>query len=142
MKVREIMSEKVVTIGEDEPVSAAARLLRRNNIGSLPVCDGKGRLRGMITDRDIVTRCIASDADPKETKVYEIMTRGITTASPFDTLEEAAVRMSKEQVRRLPVTDDGKVVGMLALCDMARNHACDMEAAGALSEISSNFRKL
>ena len=115
--------------------------MKRCNIGSVPVCDDKGRLRGMLTDRDIVTRCVASGADPQDTKVAEIMSRGIITASPFDELDAAVERMTADQVRRLPVLDDGRLVGMLTLCDMARSCSCEMEAASALTEISSNFRR-
>ena len=141
MKICDIMSEKVTSIEQNEPVSAAAKLLKRCNVGSLPVCDDKGRLRGMITDRDIVTRCIANDSDPAEMKVSEIMSRGIITASPFDEVQRAVELMTTDQVRRLPVLDEGRLVGMVTLCDMARSCNCEMEAAEALTEISSNFRR-
>lgn len=141
MKICDIMTDKVISIGQDEPVSAAAKLLQRTNLGALPVCDDRGQLRGMLTDRDIVLRCVAADADPRELKVREIMSRGIITAKPFDELEMAVRLMSEDQVRRLPVLDGGKLVGMVTLCDMARNCNCDMEAAEALSEISSNFKR-
>ena len=113
MKICDIMSEKVTSIEQNEPVSAAAKLLKRCNVGSLPVCDDKGRLRGMITDRDIVTRCIANDSDPAEMKVSEIMSRGIITASPFDEVQRAVELMTTDQVRRLPVLDEGRLVGMV-----------------------------
>ena len=141
MKICDIMSDSVVTIGPDEPVSAAARLLKRCNIGALPVCDGGGRLRGILTDRDIVTRCVALDSDPAQVKVADIMSRGIITAGPFDELEKAVRLMSGDQVRRLPVLDGGRLVGMVSLCDMARNCNCDMEAAETLAEISSNLKR-
>lgn len=141
MKICDIMSNKVVSIEQNEPVSAAARLLKRCNIGSLPVCDEKGRLRGMLTDRDIVTRCVAAGSDPQDVKVSEIMSRGIITASPFDEVGKAVELMTGDQVRRLPVLDDGRLVGMVTLCDMARSCSCEMEAAEALTEISSNFRR-
>ncbi len=141
MKVCDIMTDKVVSIREDEPVSAAARLLRRCNIGALPVCDGQSRLRGLVTDRDIVVRCVAAGADPDATAVRDIMSRGIITASPFDEVDYAARLMSRDQVRRLPVLDEGRLVGVVTLCDLARDCNCDMEAAAALSEISANFRR-
>lgn len=141
MKICDIMSDRVVSIEQNEPVAAAAKLLKRCNVGAVPVCDEKGRLRGMVTDRDIVMRCVAADADPKETRVSEIMSRGIVTAAPFDEVDKAVKLMSADQVRRLPVLDDGKLVGMVTLCDMARNCNCEMEASEALSEISSNFRR-
>lgn len=142
MKICDIMTDNVVSIGQDEPVSAAAKLMGRSNLGALPVCDGKGKLRGMLTDRDIVLRCVAVGADPAEVKVSEVMSRGIVTTGPFEELEHAVRLMSEDQVRRLPVLDNGRLVGMVTLCDMARNCNCDMEAAETLAEISSNFRRM
>lgn len=141
MKICDIMSDRVISVGVDEPVSAAARLMQRSNLGALPVCDGKGALRGMVTDRDIVLRCVAAGDDPERVRVGEIMSRGIITTGPFEELEHAVRLMSQDQVRRLPVLDNGRLVGMVTLCDMARNCNCDMEAAEALAEISSNFKK-
>lgn len=141
MKVSDIMSSRVISIGQNEPVSAAAKLLKRANIGALPVCDAKQRLRGIVTDRDIVTRCVALGADPEETPVGEIMSRGVVTASPLEEVNAAVRRMSEDQVRRLPVLDEGRLVGIVTLCDMARESNCDMEAAAALTEISSNLRR-
>ena len=141
MKTNELMSSRVISIHPDEPVSAAARQLRRNNIGALPVCDDSGRLRGMITDRDIVVRCIAADMDPGDTRIREIMSRGVVSVSPNDPVESAARKMAGHQVRRLPVVEGQRLVGILSLCDLARRSGCDMEAAEALSEISSNFRR-
>lgn len=141
MKICDIMSDNVVTIGHNEPVSAAAKLLKRCNIGALPVTDEGGKLRGMLTDRDIVTRCVALDSDPQSVKVGEVMSRGIITTGPFEEVEHAVRLMSEDQVRRIPVVDSGRLVGMVSLCDMARNCNCDMEAAEALSEISSNLKR-
>ena len=76
------MSGRVVTIGQREPVIAAARLLKRMNLGALPVTDDKGKLKGMLTDRDIVLRCVAAGADPRTLEIGEIMTRGVVTAAP------------------------------------------------------------
>lgn len=141
MKVCDIMSDQVISVRQDEPVSAAARLLKQHNVGVLPVCDDQERLRGILTDRDIVTRCVAAGGDPTTLRVSEIMSRGIVTTGPFDQVEHAAKLMQGDQVRRLPVLSEGKLVGMLSLCDMARDGNCDMEASAALSEISSNFRR-
>ncbi len=141
MKICDIMTDGAVSIGPHEPVSAAAKLLKSKNIGALPVCDGQGRLRGMLTDRDIVIRCVAAGEDPAGVKVEEIMSRGVVFAGPFDEVEHAVRLMSGDQVRRLPVVDSGRLVGMVSLCDMARNCNCDMEAAEALAEISSNLKR-
>ena len=141
MKICDIMSDRVVTVGADEPVSAAARLLKSHNIGALPVCGEDGKLRGMVTDRDIVLRCVAGDCDPKSTPIREIMSRGVVTAGPFDEIDKAVCLMSQDQVRRLPIVDNGRIVGIVALSDMARSCNCEMEAAEALTEISANLRR-
>lgn len=139
MKVSELMSGQVVSVSQDAPVVAAARLMKRFNVGALPVVDGAGRLRGMLTDRDIVLRCVAAEADPRQTPVRDVMSRDPVTAAPDDEVERAAGRMRNDQVRRLPVVEGARLVGMFSLCDMARSS--EMEAAAALSDISSNLRR-
>ena len=141
MLIRDMMSPNVVSITPDESAALAARLLYRHNIGSLPVCGGDGRLRGMLTDRDIVLRCVAAESDPSATQVKEIMTKGIVSVSPNDDARVATRLMAEAQVRRLPVLSDGKVVGMVSLGDLAKTRAHDMEASKALSEISTNIKK-
>ena len=141
MKVAEIMSRHVVSANQKEPVTAAARLMKRHNLGALPVCDDEGRLRGLVTDRDIVTRCIAMDYDPTDTMLREIMTRGILTCAPEDEADSVLASMGREQIRRLPVTAEGRLVGMVSLADAARRGRLTMEAAAALSEISANIRR-
>jgi len=141
MEVQDIMSRKIVTVSPDENASLAARLLSRYNIGALPVCTRDGRLRGMVTDRDIVLRCIAAGEEPEATRLSNIMTRKVVSVSTHDSVERAASLMAREQVRRLPVEEDGKVVGILSLADIARSRSCSTEAASALSEISENIRK-
>ena len=93
----------------------------------------------MVTDRDIVLRCIAAEEDPAQTPVRDIMTRECATVSPGDDCREATRLMAAQQVRRLPVVENGKIVGMISLSDLARSHRFDMEAAQALCEISENI---
>lgn len=141
MKVFDLMSDHTVTVGTAEPVVAAARLMRQYNIGAVPVCDDKGRLKGMITDRDIVIRCTALGKSANDAKVADIMTRGAVTIDDRAHVGEAARLMADAQIRRLPVTRDGVLVGMLSLADLARSSDCDTEAAEALCEISKNVRR-
>ena len=141
MLISDMMSPNVVSITTEEPAALAARLLYRHNIGSLPVCGEDGRLRGILTDRDIVLRCVAAENDPASTPVKEIMTKGVVSISPNDDARVATRIMAAEQVRRLPVVSDGKVVGMVSLGDLAKTQAYDMEASKALSEISTNVKK-
>lgn len=141
MKVAELMTGHVISASQRDPVTAAARLMKRHNLGALPVCDEEGRLRGLVTDRDIVTRCVAMDYDPADTMLREIMTRGIQTCAADAEVEQAMELMRREQVRRVPVTEDGKLVGMVSLADLARRERFSMEAAQALSHISSNLHR-
>lgn len=141
MKLRDLMTKTVVSITPEESVALAARLLKRHNLGSLPVCSYDGHLLGIVTDRDIVTRCIAADQDPHRVPVQDIMSREVETLPPEAEPKEAAARMAAAQVRRLPVVQDGVVVGMVALGDLAVSRRCDTEAGEALSEISQNVQK-
>lgn len=142
MQVRDFMNPSVVSITPGESASLAARLLSRHNVGSLPVCGEDGGLRGIVTDRDIVMRCVAAEEDPAHVPVKDIMTRNCSVVSPDDDAREATRLMAARQVRRLPVLEGGKVVGMVSLGDLAKSHQFDMEASKALSEISDNVKKL
>lgn len=139
MLVKDLMHTSVVTVEPSSTASLAARLLSRHNVGALPVCGSDRRLRGVVTDRDIVLRCIAAEDDPAQTPVRDIMTRYPATLSPGDDCREATRLMADKQVRRLPVVENGKLVGILSLADLARSHRFDMEAAQALCEISENI---
>ena len=141
MQVKDIMSGQPIAIAPAEPVAAAARLLAQHNIGALPVCSG-GQLRGMVTDRDIVLRCVAPEADPKSVPVKEIMSRRLAAVAPEDDVRQAARLMARRQIRRLPVVADGKVVGMVSLGDLAQCGRYEMEISRALTDISSVVQKL
>ncbi len=141
MKVREIMTPRPVAVGAEEPVTAAARLLSRYNLGALPVCDAAGRLRGMVTDRDVVVRCLALDNDPASTRISEIMSRGVAAVTPDTEVSQAVRTMSRSQVRRLPVTEAGRLVGMVTLCDLARREDCRMECARAMGAVTANLTR-
>ena len=142
MLVRDLMNSTLVTIAPAESAALAARLLSRYDLGALPVCQNDGRLRGIVTDRDLVLRCLAPGEDPRRLPVGDIMTRSCAWVSPGAELSEAAAVMASAQVRRLPVVDNHKVVGMLSLGDLARCHNCDMEAAAALADISQGVRRV
>ena len=139
MKLREVMSNPVVRIHPEESVSVAARLLTHYNIGAMPVCGNDGRVCGVLTDRDIITRCLAAGRSPSATPVREIMTRQVIAARPDMDAGTAAGLMGREQVRRLPVTENGKLCGMVSLGDLARVTETSIDAGDALSEISSQL---
>ncbi len=138
MKVQDIMTKSVIKIRPEESVSVAARTLTHYNVGALPVCGSDGSLCGMLTDRDIVTRCLAANRSPEKTSVREIMTGGVLSAKPDMDVGAAAHIMGRQQIRRLPVVEQGKLCGMVSLGDVANREESSMDAADALTQITSN----
>lgn len=141
MKLREVMTYPVIRIHPEEPVAVAARTMAQYNIGAMPVCGSNGRVCGMITDRDIVTRCLAAGRSPAGTAVGDVMTANITAVSPDMNIEEAAALMGKKQVRRLPVMENGRLCGMVSLGDLSIKGESTLKAGNALYEISSNLSR-
>jgi CBS domain-containing protein len=141
MKIQEIMSQPVVRIHPEETVAVAARLLEHNNIGAVPVCSGDGRLCGMLTDRDIVTRCLAAGKSPQNTAVREIMTAKVYVGRPDMEVSLAAGLMGREQIRRLPVMENGTLCGMVSLGDMAGIEDISTAAGTAFAQISSHLSR-
>jgi CBS domain-containing protein len=140
MKLRELMTQNVIRIHPEEPVEVAARTLTQYNIGALPVCGRDGQLYGMVTDRDLVIRCMAAGRSPSSMKVQEVMTGKVISAGPDMEASAAAHLMGRQQIRRLPVVDNGKLCGMVSLGDLAGREESTMDAADALTEISENIR--
>lgn len=138
MKLREIMTNSVVRINPEESAAVAARTLARYNIGILPVCGGDGQLCGVVTDRDLVTRCIAAGRQPGSTPVREIMTSSVITARPDMDTGAAAQLMGRQQIRRLPVLENGRLCGMVSLGDLANREESAYDATDALGAISNN----
>ena len=138
MKLRDMMTHPVVRIHPEESVDVAARTLARYNIGALPVCGGDGRICGVVTDRDLVTRCIAAGRQPGATPVRDVMTTQVVSARPDMDTATAAYLMGKQQIRRLPVVENGRLCGMVSLADLANREESAYDASDALTEISSN----
>ena len=139
MRIEEVMTRRVISVRQNETADVAARLLSRNNIGVLPVCDENQRVVGMLTDRDLVTRCMAAGYAPSETPVARIMSTGVLTAEAGEDTGAVSARMGKSQVRRIPVTKDGMLLGIVSLSDLAR--ANDPRIGQTLSEISGNISR-
>lgn len=139
MKLKDIMTRSVISVSPQERVDVAARMLARYNIGALPVCSADQQLLGMITDRDMVTRCIAAGKAPKDTKVSEVMTAQVRYASSEMEVGVAAHLMGAQQIRRLPVVEGGRLCGMVSLGDMACREDALSDAADALSDITANL---
>lgn len=139
MKIRDIMTDSVVKIHPEETVAVAARTLAHYNIGILPVCGGDGRVFGLVTDRDLVTRCMAAGRSPENTRVREVMTGQVVSAQPDMDTGAAAHLMGRQQIRRLPVVENGRLCGMVSLGDLANRDECNPDAADALGDICANI---
>lgn len=128
--VRDAMSRQVVTIDSDQPVSRAAERLAEQDVGVLAVCGSDQRLSAVITDRDIVVRTLAQGLDPATLTAGECGTKDPITVSPWESLDQAARRMEEQQVRRLPVIQAGRLVGIVSQSDLAASG--DAHRAGRL----------
>jgi CBS domain-containing protein len=122
---RDIMTGGAECIGVNETLEQAARKMRDLDVGSLPICGEDNRLKGILTDRDIVVRCLADGGDPKSTKAGDLAQGKPVTIGADDTIEEAIRTMQQHQVRRLPVIDGHNLIGMLSQADIARNYPED-----------------
>jgi CBS domain-containing protein len=139
MKIREIMTAPAVQIRQSETVDVAARTMARYNIGAMPVCGADGKLCGVLTDRDLVTRCLAAGRQPEQTIVADVMSGNVVSAQPDMDVAVAAHLMGRLQVRRLPVVENGALCGMVSLGDLANREDSCMDAADALTDICANI---
>lgn len=119
MKVSDLMTSDPACCGPSDPSAEAAMLMREEDCGSLPVVED-GRLVGIVTDRDITIRGVAMGRDPKTTPVSEVMSADPVTVRPDTSVDEAERIMAERQVRRLPVVDDGRLVGIVVTAQLAR----------------------
>jgi CBS domain-containing protein len=118
---REIMTDDATCAQETDTLVQAARLMREHEVGALPVCGSDHRLKGMITDRDIVVKCLAEGGDPGSVTVGELAEGKPVTIGADDSVEEALDTMIEHRVRRLPVIDGHELVGILSQADVAQN---------------------
>jgi CBS domain-containing protein len=132
--VKDAMTAEVKTAAPSQSLTDVARLMKQEGVGSVPVVDGE-RLIGVVTDRDIVVRGIADGSDPHAIKAGDIASRDIVTVRPDDNLDEALRLMGQHQVRRLPVVDEGQLVGMVAQADVAQE-AKEKDVGHVVEEIS------
>jgi CBS domain-containing protein len=129
--VKDVMTARPTSIESSASIVEAARRMAAEDVGSLPVIH-EGKLVGMVTDRDLVLKVVARDVDPHKMIVGEVCSESPVTAKPDDALDDALRQMAKNQVRRLPVAEDGRLVGILAQADVARTAA--PESTGRLVE--------
>lgn len=136
MKVRDIMTKDVVFANKDDSVLTVAKLMKHHNVGAIPIVENAEKVLGMVTDRDIVLNMADYNFDPANTFALKLMTDKLYTVKPEADLSSALALMKKQQIRRLPVVEDNKLVGMLSIGDIAVRSDYNMEMSEAISEIS------
>ena len=137
--LRDVMTPNPASVHASDPVEMAAQLMRDEDVGSVPVMD-EGTIAGIITDRDIVIKVVAVGIDPQTAAVSEYMSSRLLTGRPDMSIQEAARLMGREQIRRLPVVEQNRLVGIVSLADLATGQDGQEEAEDALEEISQPAR--
>lgn len=141
MKIRDIMTESVVSLNVNDTIERAAELMAQYNIGSVPVCE-ENKVVGIITDRDIAIRSSSQGQNSKTKIVRDVMSSNPVTASPDMDISEVSRIMSERQIRRIPIVQNGNLIGVVSLGDLAVDPKFEHEAEGALSSISETTRSI
>ena len=144
MKCKELMTKNPVCCLPNDIVVKAAQLMKRGDVGSIPIIDTEQtkKLVGMLTDRDLALRIVAEGRDPQTTKVEEVMTRKVVTCLPDDDLQKVLDLMAEHQLRRIPVLDSSNgIVGIIAQADMATRFDHPKRTAVMVKEISEPKKK-
>lgn len=139
-RAHEVMVRTVATCSSDTPLADAAKMMRDLNIGTVMVVDN-GKLHGILTDRDLAVRALPDEIDPRETSVKRYMSTNLVTGEMDWQLDRVAKEMAKHQVRRLPITKDGMLVGIVSLGDVALHLNQKEVVAESLKHISDSTRK-
>jgi CBS domain-containing protein len=134
-KARDVMSDDCTCIGEDDTLLDAAKRLAELDVGAMPICGEDDRLKGMLTDRDIVVKALAQGMDPGSTRAGELAEGKPVTIGADDSVEEALHTMAEHKVRRLPVIDGHRLIGIVSQADLAKN--VEEEDVGELVEAIS-----
>lgn len=138
MTVKELMTTGICFVKSDATIADAVALMKKYNIGVVPVCDNKGCLLGLITDRDILIRSLSLDQDElDQAKVSRLMTSEVVSVSPEMNIHDAACIFSKRKVHRLPVLENDRLVGMLSLTDLAKKRIFLAEVGDIMGAIAS-----
>jgi CBS domain-containing protein len=132
--IRDVMSSNPCAIDADKPVAYAAKMMKQEDVGLAPIVEGD-RLVGTLTDRDIVLRVVAEGKDPQTVTAREVASTDLVTIDPQQDLDEALRLMASNRVRRLPVVEEGRLVGVLAQADVARE-AKEQQTGQLVEDIS------
>ncbi len=136
MKLKDIMSKDIIAVSADNSILDVAQIMKDKNIGAVPVCTDEMNVEGIVTDRDIVLRVVCAGKDPKTTKCKDVMTDKLVVGKTDMDVDSALDLMGDVQVRRLPVVEKGRLVGFVALGDLAVSPRAGKATQEALSDIS------
>lgn len=140
MKLKDIMTPQVEVLSPDATLKECAEKMKSLNVGAIPICDGD-RLRGMVTDRDIVVEAIAQGRDPNTTHVRDVMTSPISYCFEDDDVDNAVHKMKEKQIRRVIVVNrDKRLCGIVSLGDVAAKSSDDKLSGEALEKVSQPVR--
>lgn len=136
MKVKDCMSKDVCSVDCSCNISDVAKIMENKHIGCVPVCDNNNNVVGIVTDRDLILRCIACGKDANTTPVTDVMTTKVVNTTPETSVSDASKVMCDCQIRRLPVMQNNKVVGILTIGDLAQNANVEAE------DVSNTIEKI
>ena len=139
MNIRDIMTTRVTTASPDTTLEEIATMMKREDVGVIPIVDEED-LCGLLTDRDIVLRCVAEGRSPAETRAEDILSEDLHMIEVDDDVDSAAELMSRQQIRRLPVVENGRLVGILSIGDIAVKEGDDRTSGDTLQGISQGVK--
>lgn len=134
MRVKDCMCKKVVRATSETTLNQIAKLMKENDVGCVPICNNENNVVGFITDRDIITRCVATNKNCNQTKASDVMTTNVIKITPDTELDDAQKTMSINQIKRLPVIENNEIVGILSVGDLAKNHHVSSTVVGQTVE--------
>jgi CBS domain-containing protein len=140
MNIRDIMTTGVSTAAPDTTVEEIATIMKREDVGAIPIVDDE-ELCGVLTDRDIVVRCVAEGKNPADTRAEDILSEDLHVIEVDDEVDAAAELMSRQQIRRLPVVENGRLIGILSIGDIAVKEGDDRTSGDTLQGISQGVKK-
>jgi len=139
MKIRDVMTPNPKTVSPNDTVQSAAQVMKAEDTGAVPVVEN-GRVLAVVTDRDIVVRVVAV-GDAATIRVRDVASTDVVTVTPDTTTREASALMSERQIRRLPVVENGRLVGIVSLGDLAVKEGKDTRAGDTLEHISEGVKE-
>ena len=134
MRVKECMCSNVVCANSETSLEQIAKLMQENDVGCIPICNDEKNVIGFVTDRDIITRCVANNKNCAQTKASDVVTKNVIKTTPDTEIEDVESTMSKNQIRRVPVIENNKIVGIITIGDLAQNKDVSCKDVGLTME--------